>query len=90
MSIETIKYAEMGLRNPIGIVGFPSVGLVSSITANYIVAQLEMEPVAGLDGDCLPPYCMIADGAAYTPIRIYGKERRTKTGRDHQVSTSEY
>lgn len=90
MGIDTVRYTDMCLRNPVGIVGFPSVGLVSSIAANYIVAQLDMEPVAGLGGDSMPPYCMVSDGLAYPPIRLYGRRSTTKTGRDLVVCTSEY
>lgn len=90
MGIETLKYAELGLSDPVAIVGFPSVGLVSSIAANYYVAQLEMTPLAGLVGPEMPPYCLVTGGVAYPPVRMYGKPRRTKTGRDLVVCTSEY
>ncbi|MDO5853074.1 MAG: PAC2 family protein [Thermoplasmata archaeon] len=90
MGIETHRYSETTLDNPVGIVGFPSVGLVSSIAANYYVSQLEMKPIAGLGGTQMPPYCLIADGVAYPPIRIYGMKSRTKTGRDVAICTSEY
>lgn len=90
MGIETLRYAELGLTDPVGIVGFPSVGLVSSIAANYYVTQLGMQPVMGLCGSDLPPYCVIVGGEAYAPIRIYGRKSQTKTGRDVVVCTSEY
>ena len=48
MAVKTIRYADMGLENPVAIIGFPSVGLVSSIMANYMVGQLEMGAIAGL------------------------------------------
>ncbi len=90
MSIETIRYNDMGLVDPIGIVGFPSVGLVSSITANYYVSQLKMKAIAGMSGPGLPPYCLLTDNVAYPPIRVYGRKSTTKTGRDAIVCTSEY
>lgn len=90
MVMETLRYPGPTLEDPVGIVGFPSVGLVGSIAANYYVAQLEMEPVAGIGGPGMPPYCLMADGEAYPPIRIYGRKSRTKTGRDVMVCTSEY
>ncbi len=90
MGIEIFRYTDLGLNDPIGVVGFPSVGLVSSILANYYVAQLEMTPIAGLIGSNMPPYSLINDGTAYSPIRMYGKKGRTKTARDMIICTSEY
>lgn len=90
MSIETHTYTELVLDDPVAIVGFPSVGLVSSIAANYIASQLKMPAIAGMNGSNIPPYCLIADGVAYPPIRFYGMKSRTKTGRDLVVCTSEF
>lgn len=90
MSIETHTYTELVLDDPVAIVGFPSVGLVSSIAANYIASQLKMPVIAGMNGPNIPPYCLIADGVAYPPIRFYGMKSRTKTGRDLVVCTSEF
>lgn len=90
MGIGTLRYADLGLVNPVGIVGFPSVGLVSSIAANYYVSQLGMPPVMGLCGPEMPPYCLVVGSDAYTPIRLYGHKSTTKTGRDAVVCTSEY
>ena len=54
MNIRTVRYADMGLDNPVAIVGFPSSGLVSSIAANYYVSQLKMKVVAGISGQDMP------------------------------------
>ncbi len=93
MNIRTVRYADMGLENPVAIVGFPSSGLVSSIAANYYVSQLKMKVVAGISGPDMPPYCFVYEGSAYPPIRMYGykgKERRGKKGRDVVICLSEY
>lgn len=90
MGIDTRRYINMNLEDPVAIVGFPSVGLVSSITANYCVTQLEMEPIAGMSGSSMPPYCLISDGVAYPPVRFYAKKSRTKSGRDLVVCLSEF
>lgn len=90
MGIETHTYTDLALDDPIGIVGFPSVGLVSSIAANYIVSQLKMPAIAGMNGGNIPPYSLISEGIAYPPIRFYGIKSRTKTGRDLIVCTSEF
>ena len=64
MCLETIRYSDLGLDDPVGIVGFPSVGLVSSIAANYYVSQLKMEPVAGIHGERIPPYSLVSTATA--------------------------
>ena len=68
MAVKTIRYEDMALEDPVAIIGFPSVGLVSSITANYMVGQLDMTPIAGLSSPSMPPYCLIYKGVAYPPI----------------------
>lgn len=90
MPIKTIRYADLGLDDPVAVIGFPSVGLVSSITANYMVGQLEMETIAAMSGPGMPPYCLIHRGVAYPPVRFYGRKHTTKTGRDLIVCLSEY
>lgn len=90
MAVKTFRYADLGLEDPVAIVGFPSVGLVSSITANYYVGQLEMEAVAGMSSPSMPPYCLIHRSRAYPPVRFYGRKHTTKTGRDAIVCLSEY
>ena len=90
MAVKTIRYEDMALEDPVAVIGFPSVGLVSSITANYMVGQLDMTPIAGLSSLSMPPYCLIYKGVAYPPVRFYGRKSTTKTGRDLIVCMSEY
>ncbi len=90
MPVKTTKYADLGLEDPVAVIGFPSIGLVSSIMANHYVSQLSMEPIAGLSSPSMPPYCMIQNGTAYPPVRLYGRKRTTKGGRDAIVCLSEY
>lgn len=90
MAVKTIRYEDMSLDDPVAVIGFPSVGLVSSIAANYMVGQLDMTPIAGLASPSMPPYCLIYKGVAYPPVRFYGRKSTTKTGRDLIVCLSEY
>lgn len=90
MAVKTLRYADPGLVDPVAIIGFPSVGLVSSIASNYMVGQLGMEAVAGLSSPTMPPYCLIYKNVAYPPIRFYYRRHTTKTGRDVIVGLSEY
>ena len=56
MDIETIQYEEMNLTDPVAVVGFPSVGLTSSIMANMYAKSLDMVPIAGMASANMPPY----------------------------------
>lgn len=90
MSIRTTRYGGPELERPVAIVGFPGVGLVSSIVSNFYVGQLDMPAIAGMSSPDMPPYCLISHGTAYPPVRFYGHKATTKTGRDVIVCLSEY
>ncbi|MBI0583108.1 MAG: proteasome assembly chaperone family protein [Methanomassiliicoccus sp.] len=62
------------------IVGFPSVGLVSSIAANFIIRTSKLERVAGITSKEFPPYALIHDGVPSPPVRIYAGERTCGDG----------
>ncbi|MBR2254920.1 MAG: proteasome assembly chaperone family protein [Candidatus Methanomethylophilaceae archaeon] len=89
MDVNIVRYCSSGLTDPIAIIGFPSVGLVSTIIANYYVSQMEMPVVAGMSGSGMPPYCYISGGSAYPPVRIHAHKGGSK-GRDVLVCLSEY
>lgn len=76
------------LREPVAIVGFPSIGLVGSILASYISKEREMDMIAGITSESLPPYTLIQNGLPYPPIRIYGCTNK-KHDTDLVVATSE-
>lgn len=63
---------------PIGdqtlIVGFPGVGLIGSIAANFIVDALKMELVGQLQSDKLPPAAVVQEGIPLAPVRVYQHE----------------
>ena len=50
---------------------FPSVGMVSSIVAHYLIEKLELEFVGGVNDPRLPPLCLVQDGEPLPPIRAY-------------------
>ena len=51
--------------------GFPSVGLVSSIVANYLVDTLEMEQIGTVDSPAFPTVSLVRNGEPQHPVRIY-------------------
>jgi len=74
--VEIVELKRMDLRNAVIIDGFPSVGLVSSIVANYLTALLKLEYIAVLDSDSFPTLSLIRNGEPLGPARIYAREPR--------------
>ncbi len=74
-AIEIVELKKTDLRNAVIIDGFPSVGLVSSIVANYLIALLKMEYVAVMDSDLFPTVSLIRDSEPLGPARVYARPR---------------
>jgi uncharacterized protein len=73
--IEIVELKKTDLRNAVVIDGFPSVGLVSSIVANYLIALLKMEYVAVMDSDLFPTVSLIRGSEPLGPARVYARPR---------------
>ena len=65
-----LRFSEPELRDPVAIVGFPTVGLVGSILAGLMVRSMKLPVVAGITSPDLPPYTFVTDGRACPQIRI--------------------
>lgn len=72
--MDIIEIEEMNIRGAYVIDGFPSVGLVGSIVANYLVTTLKLRQIAVVDSDHFPTVSTIKDGVPHSPVRIYGGE----------------
>jgi uncharacterized protein len=53
------------------VVGFPDVGLVSSIALGHAVLKAQMAEVGHLESDDFPPVIVVHDGAPKPPMRLY-------------------
>jgi uncharacterized protein len=73
MEIHMLK--KVDLRDATVIDGFPSVGLVSSIVANYIVKVLSLEQVGVLDSDYFPALSLVRRAEPLDTVRIYAGPR---------------
>ncbi|MDH3366151.1 MAG: PAC2 family protein [Thermoplasmata archaeon] len=71
--IEIVELKKMDLRNAVIIDGFPSVGLVSSIVASYLIALLKMEYIAVMDSNLFPTVSLIRDSEPLGPARVYAR-----------------
>jgi len=70
--IKIYDMKKMDLTGAVIIEGFPSVGLVSSIVADYIITTLELEQIGVLDSEKFPTISLVRNGIPYNPVRIYG------------------
>lgn len=72
--MDDIKIYELrrsDLRGATVIDGFPSVGLVSTITANYLISTLKMEQIGILDSMHFPTVSVVRGSEPLNPVRIY-------------------
>ncbi|MCK5548267.1 MAG: PAC2 family protein, partial [Thermoplasmata archaeon] len=63
--------------------GFPSVGLVSSIVANYIINSLQLELVGIMDSIYFPTVSLVKNGRPMNPVRIYSGQKK---GTEDQIA----
>jgi len=56
------------------LIGLPDVGLVGLIATSYLISELDMEEVAYMDSDLLPPVVVLHKGLPHTPLRFYGNQ----------------
>jgi uncharacterized protein len=65
----------MDIRGSTVIDGFPSVGLVSSIVANYLINTLHLKQIGIMDSVYFPTVSLVRDGIPQNPVRIYAGEK---------------
>jgi len=56
------------------ICGLPDVGLVGTIAASHLISKLELEEVAYVRSELLPPIIMLEKGLPRSPIRMFGDQ----------------
>ena len=71
LKLEIMEKRFLDMENAILIDGFPSVGLVSTIVANYIVDSLKLEQIGVVDSIHFPTVSVIRNGEPLNPVRIY-------------------
>jgi len=52
--------------------GLPDVGLVGLIATSHIISELNLNEVAYMDSDLLPPIVVLHEGLPHAPLRIFG------------------
>ena len=71
--VDIVELKKMDLKGAVIIDGFPSVGLVSSIVANYLIALLKMEYIAVMDSNLFPTVSLIRNSEPLGPARVYAR-----------------
>jgi len=74
-SVKIIDFENMDLTGATVIAGFPSIGLVSTIAANYLIDALNLKQVGALDSDDFPALSVVHTGEPLSPVRIYAGEQ---------------
>ena len=73
--IEIYELRRMDIRGATVIDGFPSVGLVSSIVANYLINTLSLTQIGIMDSVYFPTVSLVREGRPQNPVRIYAGEK---------------
>ncbi|MDD4307436.1 MAG: PAC2 family protein [Thermoplasmata archaeon] len=73
--IQIYELKRMDIRGATVIDGFPSVGLVSSIVANYLINTLNLTQIGIMDSAFFPTVSLVRDGIPNNPVRIYAGEK---------------
>ena len=68
------------LENALVVEAFPSVGVVSTIAASFIVKTLGLQNIGCIKYPGAPPSAVIMEGVPYPPIRIYYKAQSCGPG----------
>ncbi len=62
------------IENPIFIEGYPGIGLVGHIAANFLIKEMNMEMIGYIESEFLPPMALILEGKPNPPLRFYGTD----------------
>jgi uncharacterized protein len=72
------EFKKVDLKNGNIIAGFPSIGLVSTIAANYIIDSLGLRQIGDLSSPHFPTLSVVHDAEPLSPVRIYANEEGKK------------
>lgn len=59
--------------------GLPDVGLVGLIATSHIITELDLNEIAYVDSDLLPPIVVLHEGLPHAPLRIFGNNNMLAT-----------
>ena len=86
--VEIIDFEDTDLHGATVIAGFPSIGLVSTIVANYLIDALGLKQVGALNSPHFPTLSVVHTGEPLSPVRIYAGT--LENGKNIVVFVSEF
>ena len=86
--VEIVDFEEIDLTDAIVIAGFPSIGLVSTIAANYLIDALNLNQIGCVCSSQFPALSVVHTGEPLSPVRIYAGTQNT--GQKIVVFVSEF
>jgi len=84
-SIKIHEISKQNLKGAVLIDGFPSVGLVGTIVANFLINTLKLEQIGIIDSPRFPAISVVKDGEPHNPMRLYSGEQICNDGTCNQV-----
>ena len=73
--VDICIFEEIDLSDATVIAGFPSIGLVSTIAANYLIDALNLKQIGCLNSPHFPALSVVHTGEPLSPVRIYSGEK---------------
>tara|TARA_B100000519_G_C14111668_1_gene376089 strand:+ start:112 stop:870 length:759 start_codon:yes stop_codon:yes gene_type:complete len=84
-SITIHDLSDEKLKGAVLIDGFPGVGLVGTIVANFLINSLKLEQIGIIDSQKFPPISVVKEGIPHNPMRLYSGEQICNDGTCNQV-----
>ena len=69
--VQICNFEEADLKGATVIAGFPSIGLVSTIAANYLIDALNLKQIGCITSPQFPALSVVHTGEPLSPVRIY-------------------
>ena len=73
-TIDVREFKEVDMKGGTVVAAFPSVGLVSTITATYLITTLQVDQVTALDSADFPSLSMVYAKKPKFPARVYASQ----------------
>ena len=87
-NVQIINFEDVDLRGATVIAGFPSIGLVSTIAANYLIDALNLNQIGCIKSSQFPALSVVHTGEPLSPVRIYAGTQ--ENGKKIVVFVSEF
>ena len=84
-SVKIHEIVKQNLKGAVLIDGFPSVGLVGTIVANFLINTLKLKQIGIIDSPRFPAISVVKDGEPHNPMRLYSGEQVCNDGTCNQV-----